>query len=158
MNILINASKNVIKEVPQSIFLFVGRGNNKDQLMQKINENKMSEYYRLAGYQENLSEIFALIDIFVLPSISEGFPFAILEAMAANKPVIATNVGGVPEIITNNINGILVEPMDPDALAKAMIILAKDTKKRNHIAEKGFKKIRENFSLDKMILATERNL
>ncbi len=152
---LIHASKNVIKEVPQSLFLFVGRGEKKEQLMQKINENKMSEYFRLAGYQEHLPEIFALIDIFVLPSISEGFPFVILEAMAANKPVIATNVGGVPEIITNNINGILVEPMDPDALARAMIMLAKDTKKRNHIAEMGCKKIRENFSLEKMILATK---
>ncbi len=152
---LINASKNVIKEVPQSLFLIVGRGENKEQLMQKINENKMSDYFRLAGYQEHLSEIFALIDIFVLPSISEGFPFVILEAMAANKPVIATNVGGVPEIITNNINGILVEPMDPDALARAMIMLAKDINKRNHIAEMGCKKIRENFSLEKMILATK---
>ncbi|CAG1003993.1 N-acetyl-alpha-D-glucosaminyl L-malate synthase [Methanosarcinales archaeon] len=152
---LINASKIVIKEIPQSLFLFVGKGENKDQLIQKINDYNLSEYYRLVGYQENLSDIFTLIDIFVLPSISEGFPFVILEAMAANKPVIATNVGGIPEIITNNINGILVESRDPDALAKAMIMLAKDTKKRNHIAEMGCKKIRENFSLEKMILATK---
>src|SRR5659263_306892 len=151
---LINASKNVIREVPQSLFLFVGMGD-KEQIIQKINDNKMNEYFRLAGYQEHLSEIFALIDIFVLPSIAEGFPFVILEAMAANKPVIATNVGGVPEIITNNVNGILVEPMDSDALARAMIILAKDTKKRNYIAQMGCKKIRENFSLEKMILATK---
>ncbi len=152
---LINASKNVIREVPASLFLFVGRGKLKDQLIQKINDNNISEYYRLVGYQENLPEILALIDIFVLPSISEGFPFAVLEAMAAKKPVIATSVGGVPEIITNNVNGILVEPMDSDALAKAMILLAGDTKKRNYIAEMGFEKITENYSLEKMISTTE---
>jgi glycosyltransferase involved in cell wall biosynthesis len=152
---LINASKNVIREVPGSIFLFVGRGKLKDQLIQKINDNNLSEYYRLAGYQENLPEIFALIDIFVLPSISEGFPFAILEAMAARKPVIATNVGGVPEIITNNVNGILIEPMNSDALARAMILLAKDPKKRVCIAKMGYENIIKNYSLEKMILTTK---
>lgn len=152
---LIDASKNVIEKVPNSVFLFVGTGSEKDQLVQKIEENKISYHFRIVGYQENLPEILALIDVFVLPSISEGFPFSILEAMAAGKPVIATNVGGVPEIITNNVDGILVEPRDPDALAKAMILLAKDKNKRDHIAEMGKKKIIENFSLEKMISMTE---
>lgn len=152
---LINASKDVIEKVPNSVFLFVGRGRLKDQLIQKIEENNINDHFRIVGYQENLPEILALIDIFVLPSISEGFPFSILEAMAARKPVIATNVGGVPEIITNNVNGILVEPMDPDALAKAMIFLAKDKNKRDHIAEMGQKNIIENFSLEKMISRTK---
>ncbi len=144
----------MIEKVPNSVFLFVGDGKLKNQLIQKINDNNMSKYFRLVGYQENLPEILALIDIFVLPSISEGLPFAVLEAMAAKKPVIATNVGGVPEIITNNVNGILVEPMDSDALARAMIILANNPKKRNYIAEMGHKKIIENFSLEKMISTT----
>lgn len=152
---LIDASKNVIEKVPNSVFLLVGTGSEKYQLIQKIEENNISDHFRIVGYQENLPEILALIDIFVLPSISEGFPFSILEAMAARKPVIATNVGGVPEIITNNVNGILVEPMDSDALAKAMILLAKDKKKRDQIAELGQKKIMENFSLEKMISMTE---
>jgi len=151
---LIDASKNVFEKVPDSLFLFVGDGKLKNQLNQKINDNNVKEYFRLVGFQENLAEILALIDIFVLPSISEGFPFSILEAMAAKKPVIATNVGGVPEIITNNVDGILIEPMDPDALAKAMILLAKDIKKRNNIAEMGHKRILENFSLEKMISTT----
>jgi glycosyltransferase involved in cell wall biosynthesis len=152
---LINASKNVIREVSNSVFLVVGKGELKDQLIQKINNNNIQEYYRMAGYQEDLPEILSLIDIFVLSSISEGFPFVVLEAMAAKKPVIATNVGGVPEIITNNVNGILVEPMDPDGLSRAMIVLAKDSKKRISIAENGYKKITDNFSLEKMISATQ---
>ncbi len=152
---LINASKEVIEKIPNSLFLFVGQGKLKDQLIRKINDKNISEHFRIVGYQENLPEILALIDIFVLPSISEGFPFSVLEAMAARKPVIATNVGGIPEIITNNVNGILVGPMDSDALAKAMILLAKDEKKRDHFAESGNKKILENFSLEKMISMTK---
>lgn len=152
---LINASKDVIEKIPNSLFLFVGRGGIEDQLIQKIKENNINDHFRLVGYQENLPEILALIDIFVLPSISEGLPFAILEAMAAKKPVIATNVGGVPEIITNNVNGILVEPMDPDALAEAMILLARDAKKRDNVAEMGHKRIIENFSIEKMISSTK---
>lgn len=152
---LIDASKKVIGDVPNSLFLFVGRGKLKDQLIKKTKDENINEYFRIVGYQENLPEILALIDIFVLPSISEGFPFSVLEAMAAKKPVIATNVGGTPEIITNNSNGILVEPMDSDALASAMILLALDIKKRNYLAEMGHKKIMENFSLEKMISATK---
>ncbi len=152
---LINASKEVIKEVPESVFLFVGQGKLKDQLIQKIKDNDLSEHFRIVGFQEDLPEILALIDIFVLPSVFEGFPFSILEAMAARKPVIATNVGGVPEIITNNVNGILVEPKDPDALSRAMILLAKDKEKRDHFAGSGYQTIIENFSLEKMISKTK---
>lgn len=152
---LIDASKKVIENVPDSVFLFVGTGSLRNHLIQKLKDNNISEYFRFAGYQENLPEILALIDIFVLPSISEGLPFSVLEAMAAGKPVIVTNVGGVPEIITNNVDGILVEPMDSAALASAMIILGKDAKKRNYIAEMGHKKAAEIFSLEKMISKTE---
>jgi glycosyltransferase involved in cell wall biosynthesis len=152
---LITASKNVIRKIPNSIFIFVGKGRLKDQLIQKIRDNNLEENFRVLGYQENLPEILALIDIFVLPSISEGFPFSLLEAMAAKKPIIATNVGGVSEIITNDTNGILVEPKDSDALARAMINLALDKKKLKCIAELGYQKIIESFSLEKMILNTK---
>jgi glycosyltransferase involved in cell wall biosynthesis len=152
---LINASINVIKNVPNSLFLFVGDGSLRNQLVQKMKDNNINEYFRLVGYQKNIPAFLASIDIFVLPSISEGLPFSILEAMAAKKPVIATNVGGVSEIITNNSNGLLVEPMDPDDLARAMIMLAQDARKRNFFAEMGYKKVIENFSLDKMILTTK---
>jgi glycosyltransferase involved in cell wall biosynthesis len=152
---LIDASKNVIEKVPNSLFLFLGMGKFRNQLIQKIKDNNMTEYFRLVGYQENLPEILALIDVFVLPSISEGLPFSVLEAMAAGKPVIATNVGGTPEIITNNVNGILVEPKDSDALSKALILFATDARKKKYIAEMGHKRILENFSLEKMISATE---
>lgn len=152
---LITASKNVIRKIPNSIFLFVGKGKLKDQLIQKIRDNNLEENFRVLGYQENLPEILALIDIFVLPSISEGFPFSILEAMAAKKPIIATNVGGVPEIITNNVNGILIEPMDIDALTRSMMLLTLDAEKRNCIGEMGYKKLIENFSLEKMVATTK---
>ncbi len=153
---LITASKKVIREIPNSIFLFVGMGQQKNQLEQRIKENNIGDHFRLVGYQEKLPEILALIDIFVLPSISEGLPFAVLEAMAAKKPVIATDVGGTSEIIMNNVNGILVRPMDPDVLAKSMILLSKDMKKRDMLAELGYKRIIENFSMEKMLSTTKK--
>ncbi|MDO8726617.1 MAG: glycosyltransferase family 4 protein [Candidatus Methanoperedens sp.] len=152
---LINASKNVIRKVPEAIFLIVGRGKLKHQIRQKIKDNNIEKNFRLVGYQKDLPEIHALIDIFVLPSISEGFPFVLLEAMAAKKPVIATNVGGVSEIIMNYVNGIFVEPMDSEALSKAMLILATDKKKRTDFAEMGYNTVVLNFTLEKMISATK---
>ncbi|MCX9085638.1 MAG: glycosyltransferase family 4 protein [Candidatus Methanoperedens sp.] len=153
---LIEASKKVIEKVPNSIFLFVGTGSEKDRLVHIIEENNIKEHFRFVGFQEDLPEILALIDIFVLPSISEGLPFALLEAMAARKPVIATNVGGVPEIITDHYNGIVVEPRDANGLANAMILLAKDENKRDQMAQMGYTKIIDTFSIEKMIKMTEQ--
>ncbi len=152
---LIEASRRVIVEVPDSIFLFVGKGKLKDRLISMIKEKSSPENFRMVGYQENLPEIFALIDIFILPSISEGLPFSVLEAMAAKKPVIATSVGGTPEIITNDVDGILVESRDADALAKAMLVLSKNKKKRDSLACTGERKILEVFSLERMISNTK---
>ena len=76
--------------------------------------------------------------------------------MAAKKPIIATNVGGVTEIVENGVNGIVVEPMDPDALSAAILTLAADAKKRMCFAEEGYKTILSNFTLEKMISSTEQ--
>ena len=153
---LIDAAKKLIEKVPGSIFLIVGKGQLKDQLIQKTKDNDIYENFRFVGYQKNLPEILAIMDIFVLPSINEGFPFALLEAMAAKKPIIATNVGGVTEIVKNGVNGIVVEPMDPFALSTAMLELAVDAKKRMCFAEEGYKTILANFTLEKMISSTEQ--
>lgn len=153
---LIEAAKKIIEKVPGSIFLIVGKGQLKDQLIQKTKDEDIYENFRFVGYQKNLPEILAIMDIFVLPSIAEGFPFALLEAMAAKKPIIATNVGGVTEIVENGVNGIVVEPMDPDALSTAILTLAVDAKKRMCFAEEGYKTILSNFTLEKMISSTEQ--
>jgi len=91
------------------------------------------------------------IDIFVLPSLREGLPLAILEAMACGKPVIATNVGGIPEVLKDGENGILVSPKDPEALYRAMNELLDNRKKREKMGRKGKRVCDESFRAKIMV-------
>jgi len=97
------------------------------------------------------SKYLKAFDIFVLPSIKEGFPWVILEAMAAEIPIIATKVGAIPEIIQNNENGILIEPKNPDAIIGAVKQLLSNEDLKKKIAENGRKTVEEKFNLDKMV-------
>ena len=97
-------------------------------------------------------------DVFVLPSVKEGFPWVVLEAMAAEVPVIATKVGALPEIIQEGKNGILIEPKNPQQIADAVIKLLDNESLRKSIAEQGRKTVIEKFNLDKMIKQYENLL
>jgi len=90
------------------------------------------------------------MDIFVLPSLREGVPLAILEAMAMKKPVVATRVGGLPGMIRSGENGILVEPKDPGALSKAILSLLNDSDKAKLCAENGRSTVEAMYSVEHM--------
>ena len=97
-------------------------------------------------------------DIFVLPSVKEGFPWTILEAMAAEVPIIATRVGAIPEIIEHNKSALLVEPKNPEELAKAINKLIKDKNLQEKLTKKARKIVGEKFTLDKMVKKYENLL
>ncbi|MBC8554277.1 MAG: glycosyltransferase [Candidatus Brocadiales bacterium] len=118
-------------------FLLVGDGTIMGDMKQLCHNLKIEKNVIFAGERSDIPEMLSLIDIFVLPSIREGLPLAILEAMACGKPVIATNVGGVPEVVKNGINGILVQPQDPEALHGAMKELLNDAGKRERMGRAG---------------------
>jgi len=108
-------------------------------------------------HQENIPHAVSYLkalDIFVLPSTKEGLPYTILEAMLAQLPIIASNIGGIPEIIEDDISGILIEPKNSQKLADEITKLIDNPEKRKKIAQETNKKVRE-FSLDKMIEKTK---
>jgi glycosyltransferase involved in cell wall biosynthesis len=100
--------------------------------------------------------ILAAADVFVLSSLWEGNPLSIMEAMAAGKPVIATAVGGVPELVEDGVSGILVPPRTPDALAEAMILLAREAVLRRKMGEVARQRALERFGVDRMAREYER--
>jgi glycosyltransferase involved in cell wall biosynthesis len=105
---------------------------------------------RFAGHVEDLRQRIRELDIFVLPSRAENFPVAALEAMAAALPVVATRVGGVPELVVDGETGILVEPDDPRALAAAIAGLASDPARRAALGDAGRRRASEMFDADRM--------
>lgn len=101
------------------------------------------------GYLEDVSGLLAALDIFVLPTLEEGMSVAILEAMAAGKPVVASNVGGVPELVTAE-TGIVVPPADPERLAAALQQLIRTPERRRQMGENGRKRVTKGFTIFRM--------
>ena len=132
-------------------FLLVGEGALKEELKRLSTDLKIEKNVIFTGERSNIPEILSLTDIFVLPSLREGLGLAILEAMACGKPVIATNVGGVPEIVKDGVTGILVSPKDPEALHTAMKELLDDKEMQKKMGANGKKVCNEKFNSKVMV-------
>jgi sugar transferase (PEP-CTERM/EpsH1 system associated) len=127
--------------------LVVGEGRERAALEARHGALGLGGRLRILGYWPNLAEALAAIDVFVLPSLMEGHPLAILEAMAAGKPVVATRVGGNPEAVEDGVTGLLVPPSDPEALGRAILALARDPARARQMGREGRRRVEEKFSL-----------
>jgi glycosyltransferase involved in cell wall biosynthesis len=152
LDYLLDAAAEIIKKKKKEVqFLIVGDGPLKGMLQNKTNDLGISKYIIFTGFRQNIHEILNIIDILVISSLSEALPTIILEAMASGKPVVATNVGGVPEVVVNGETGILVPPRDPDSLTEAFLELLESPEKRFMMGEKGRQRVTKQFSIEKMI-------
>jgi glycosyltransferase involved in cell wall biosynthesis len=153
-NLLIKAATELYNRgVDQLHYLIVGSpppGQNyiKLNLLNNLKNSPVNNIFTLWGFQEDIEDIYAECDIVVIPSIHpEPFGMVALEAMLSNKPVIAANHGGLVEIVVNNETGILFEPDNHIALAKAIQLLANDAGLRNIYGQKGCDRVKKHFSL-----------
>lgn len=132
-------------------FLLVGEGTLKEELKELSVSLKIDKNVIFTGERSDIPEILSLIDIFVLPSIREGLPLTILEAMDCGKPIIATNVGGISEVVTDGVNGKLVPPKDPEALYSAMNGLLDDREMLEKMGNNGKRVCNESFNSKAMV-------
>jgi len=147
---LIEAAR-LLKEKNKNInFIIFGDGPEKKKLEKQIAESNLEKNIFLAGRIPSAARYLTAFDIFILPSVKEGLPYAILEAMAAELPIVATGVGGIPELIENNKSGLLVEPKNPVALASAIEGLLADPNQKKNLAREAKQRIKK-FSLAKML-------
>lgn len=121
INYLIEAAAQIIKQNPQIIFMVIGDGPERKNLERQIDQLCLRNNFYLFGKLEKAFLYLKAFNLYVSPSIKEGLPYVLLEALAAKLPIVATSVGGVPEIIQNGVNGLLVKPYDPDKLADDII-------------------------------------
>lgn len=122
----IKAAFQVARKNSNCSFVIIGEGSERTLLEGSVNARSLGNRIHFIGFREDVQDIFRALDLFVLPSLNEGIPLALLEAMYHGTPVIATSVGGVPEIIQDGVNGILVPPNDSNALAAAIIESLRD--------------------------------
>jgi glycosyltransferase involved in cell wall biosynthesis len=147
----------MLKKQGRNIYLIiVGDGEMQERLEMEITQKELTNCVRLLGIRSDVDKLLPGADAFVLSSKREGFPMSILEAMAAGLPVIATNVGGIPEVIKDGENGILVPPQDKVSLANAICRVLDDHKLAASLGGKARLTIEENYSLPAVTKAYEK--
>lgn len=146
---LIEAASLVCKQYPNVRFLIAGEGELRSLLQDKIVQLDLSRHVYLLGKHPNIYEFLGQLDLFVLPSLWEGLPTVILEAMFAGVPLIATNIPGTDELIEDGVNGWLVSPQNPIQLAEKIIEAIRSPHLRKRFVEAGREKVM-NFSMDKI--------
>lgn len=148
----IEAAQKVIKLGHQAQFLIIGNGPLRDSLESKVKLLKLQNNVRFLGDRIDIPELLSVIDISVLPSLTEGFSNTLIEGMAAGKAIIATAVGGNHEAVLDGQTGVLVPPGDSDSLASATIGLLKDEGWRKTLGEEALKMARQMFDIRQVVL------
>lgn len=151
---LIKAFAKVVKSVPKAKLVIVGKGHLKRNLEALARKQKIEDRVVFAGSVENVLPALSTFKVFVLPSLTEAFGITLLEAMKVGVPIVATRVGGIPEIITHNHNGLLVEPKNSKKLAATLLKLLNDKKLLRKLCGNHEKSV-DKFSADAMIKKTE---
>lgn len=148
---LIQAIPKVIEVFPETRFLIVGEGPLKDKLKVKSEKLKVKDNIIFTGFRSDIKEILASIDLLVMPSLLEGLPMVLLEGMAMAKPIVATRIDGVTEVLENGKMGLLVPAKNPHALAEAILKVLNNKTKADLLGQNARKMVEEKFSVEKMV-------
>ncbi|MFC1804922.1 glycosyltransferase family 4 protein [Candidatus Omnitrophota bacterium] len=152
---LLQAAVKIIQRVPRVRFMLVGDGYLRDNLKEQAEELGVLDHVIFTGFREDIPEITSIFDIACLPSLFEGMGRVLLEAQIMGRPVVATRVGGIVEIVKDNETGLLIEPADSDALALAIIRLLTDSAMARRLGEAARHHIGEEFSVSRMVEKVE---
>jgi len=147
---LIKAAKYIISKYPEAFFVFTGDGPLEHNLKRQARELGINNNIIFLGWRSDAAKIISVYDIFSLPSLNEGMGRVLAEAMSLGKPIVASNVGGIPDLVTHGKNGFLVPARNPEKLAKYIQILIEDKEKKEKMGQAG-KEMAKIFSKEKMV-------
>lgn len=150
--LFLESAKLVLEKHPKIKFLIAGEGNLKEKLLEQAKALKIEKNVFFLGEIRNMPQFYSKIDLFALTSSWEGTPIVIMEAIASGLPVLATNVGGVNEIINDKVGGFLVEPENPDKFAQKLVYLIENPKIAKKTAKHALKKIKDNFDIKRKVI------
>jgi glycosyltransferase involved in cell wall biosynthesis len=153
---LIEAFKELKQRVNNVKLVIVGEGDLYGELLSAVDENRLSDSVLFTGFQMDVSEILSTFDVAVLPSFFEGMGRVLLEAMAMEKPVVASRVGGIPDLVKHRQNGLLIKPGDVAGLTDALEKVLSDSVLSSKMGKEGRKRIQEQFSSDIMVQSIDR--
>jgi glycosyltransferase involved in cell wall biosynthesis len=151
---LIESAALVVKQVPDVRFVILGEGELREQLEREIRHKHLERHVFLAGFRSNPIELTKSFDVFALSSVTEGLCTALVDAMAASRPAVATTAGGIPEVVVDGETGFLVPPKEPEAMADCIVRLLKDPALRERMGMAGLARARARFTVDRMVEET----
>jgi glycosyltransferase involved in cell wall biosynthesis len=153
---LVIAAAIVRQVIPNAVFIGVGNSSKADLLYKQriidlIKQYNLQDSFKLIGFRDDIPEILSALDLLILPSRYEPFGRVLIEAMAAGKPVVGTQVGGIPEIIEDGVTGLLVPPYSPNALAKAITTILQDPARAQQMGRAGQQRVQTHFNLKRYV-------
>jgi glycosyltransferase involved in cell wall biosynthesis len=154
-HILLEAVPKIIEVFPTAKLLLVGGGPQENNLRRQIDDLRLGGNVILPGFREDMPRVLNTMDVYVFPTLEEAFPNAVMEAMAMRRPVVASRVGGVPDLIRDGETGYLVAPGDPAAIAERTCSLLLSAERRRELGAKGQRFVRENCSHRLMVRRLE---
>jgi glycosyltransferase involved in cell wall biosynthesis len=151
---LIDAAHLVVQQMPDVRFVILGEGELRDSLERHVREYHLEKHVLLPGFRTDALGCLKGFDLLAMSSVTEGLGSTLLDAMACRKAIVATHAGGIPEVVQDQVNGLLVEPRDHHALARAIVTLLSDRQRRERMGEAGFELVQRRFTVDQMVAAT----
>lgn len=152
--VFLEAARTVLERQPRTRFTLAGDGPLRGELEEQAERLGIADQVRFLGTVTDTPELLGHCDLFVLPSLWEGMPLSLLEAMAAGRPAVATSVSGSAELILDEETGLLVPPGNPDALAAAVLRLLSDPQSAATMGDRARDRVRREFSLERMLEST----
>ena len=153
---LIDAAALVVRHVPDARFVIMGEGELRPALERQIKDLHLEKHVILPGFRADVLSFVKSFDLFVMSSLAEGLGTSLLDAMALAKATVATNTGGIPEVVADGETGLLVPPRDHTALADAITQLLLDRERRERMGRAGLERVASRFSADRMVETTLR--
>ncbi len=151
---MVEVGERVVEKFPRVKFLILGEGPLEGYLRKEVERRGIKGNFLFMGYMRNMNSFYEKIDILFLPSLREGFPNAILEGMASGLPIVATDVGGIKEVVREGVDGFLARPGDVDRMSECLLKLLKDEILRRKMGLSGRKRV-EKFSIQRMAEETK---
>ena len=151
---LVDAAHLAVQEIPDARFVILGDGELREHLEKQVREHHLEKHVLLPGFRTDVLGCIKGFDLFAMSSVTEGLGTSLLDAMACGRPLVATRAGGIPEIVEEGVNGLLVPPRDARALAEAIVRALKDPDLRQRMGKAGFDRVRSRFTVDRMVAET----
>jgi glycosyltransferase involved in cell wall biosynthesis len=151
---LVEAAHLVVRDMPDARFVILGEGELREPLERQVRDYHLEKHVLLPGFRTDVIGCIKGFDLFAMSSVTEGLGTSLLDAMACARPIVATRAGGIPEIVEDGVQGLLVAPRDHAAMARAIVALLREAPRRRLMGDAGYDRVSARFTVERMVEET----